>query len=606
MSTTEARPPRWRYLRLWRELLALSWRMYPGRCAALVAVKAGSAVIVAGTALALRAAVNGIVEQDLGAAVTGAAAAALACAVTAYLMGLEAVLYFTVIEPVGLLHLSPQIQADIATLDGLDHLERTDFLDRVTVLRNAAWGLMAGTWTAVDVVFSLIRLALLLTLLGTVSPWLLLLFLFAAVPIGLDRFGQRAVNRAETDTAEAFRLQRHLFNLATDPAGGKEIRVAGTGEVIARRQRDAWDEAMRVRLRARVRAAGWKLLGWTTFTLAFTAALALVVHRTANGQGTVGDIVLTMTVAVTLRDSIQEAVFRANAAMGAGQLIEPYLWLRDYVAAERARASGDQAPPQRLHDGITLDHLSFTYPGTERPALDDVTCRIPAGSVVAVVGEYGSGKTTLVKMLCRFYQPDSGSIRVDGVDLARLDTVAWRARTSAAFQDFGRFHIRFADTVGLGDLPHLTDRERIRSAIEAADASGLVDRLPDGLDTQLGRTFDGVDLSEGQWQKTALARASMRTEPVLFVLDEPTASLDAPSEHAIFQRYMTRARDLGARTGAITVIVSHRFSTVTGADRILVLERGMLVEEGSHDELLALGGRYADLYGIQAAAYAPA
>ncbi|HEX8345985.1 MAG TPA: hypothetical protein VF657_14785, partial [Actinoplanes sp.] len=165
MTTTEApaRPPRWRYFRLWGELLALSWRLYPGRSAALVAVKAGSAVIVAVTALALRAAVNGIVEGDLSAAVTGAAAAALAAAVTAYLIGLESVLYFLLIEPVGLLHLEPRIRADIATLDGLDHLERTEFLDRVTVLQTAAWGLMAGTWTAVDVVFSLVKLTLLLS-----------------------------------------------------------------------------------------------------------------------------------------------------------------------------------------------------------------------------------------------------------------------------------------------------------------------------------------------------------------------------------------------------------------------------------------------------------
>jgi ABC-type multidrug transport system fused ATPase/permease subunit len=223
--------------------------------------------------------------------------------------------------------------------------------------------------------------------------------------------------------------------------------------------------------------------------------------------------------------------------------------------------------------------------------------------VVAIVGEFGSGKTSLVKLLTKFYRPDEGRILVDGVPLSDVDTQSWRARTSAAFQDFGRFQLRFAETVGLGDLPHLEDAERVAQAIDAADARELVNRLPDGAQTQLGTAFDGVELSEGQWQKTALARASMRQEPLLFVLDEPTASLDAPSEHAILERYMQRARALAAQTGAITVIVSHRFSTVTGADQILVLDGGRLVEHGTHDELLALGGRYAGLYGIQATAY---
>ncbi|MEV6208880.1 ABC transporter ATP-binding protein [Kitasatospora sp. NPDC051914] len=220
-----------------------------------------------------------------------------------------------------------------------------------------------------------------------------------------------------------------------------------------------------------------------------------------------------------------------------------------------------------------------------------------------MVGEYGSGKTTLVKLLNRFYRPDTGRITVDGTDLARYDSAGWHARTGAAFQDFGRYRTVFAETVGLGDLPHLDDRERIAEALREAEATGFVSRLPQGMDTRLGRSPGGVDLSEGQWQKTALARATMRREPLLFVLDEPTASLDAPSEQEIFQRQMARARDVAARTGAITVIVSHRFSTVTGADLILVLDRGRLAEIGSHQELLELQGRYAELYGIQATAY---
>lgn len=267
---------------------------------------------------------------------------------------------------------------------------------------------------------------------------------------------------------------------------------------------------------------------------------------------------------------------------------------------------GGEKAPEVLRAGIAFENVSYAYPGTDRLALDGVDVTLPAGSVVAIVGEYGSGKTTLVKLLAKFYRPDSGRITVDGRDLAGLDTEDWRSRSSAAFQDFGRLHTSFAEAVGLGDLAHVEDRERIAEAVRAADAESLVARLPDGLDSQLGREFDGVDLSEGQWQKTALARASMRPDPLLFVLDEPTASLDAPSEDAIFARYMQRARDLATRTGAVTVIVSHRFSTVTGADLILVLDRGRLIEAGTHEELVLLGGRYADLYSIQANAYAPA
>jgi ATP-binding cassette, subfamily B, bacterial len=594
-----------RSVRTMVELIGLTWRLHPGQSAAVLAGKIVSTGLIAAVALSLRAAVNGIIHGDQAAALLGAAGAAFSFALTSYISRLEGQLGFMLVERVGLLHLQRRIFEDIAAVEGLGHLERTDFLDRLTVLRGAAWGLMFGAWNGVSAVFTVIRLVVLLTLLGTVSPWLLLLVGFAGIPIWFDQRGQRAMNKAEVDTAEDFRLQRHLFDLAVDPAGGKEIRVACAGGEIARRQAEAWDRAMAGRMRATVRLAGYKCAGWTLFTVGFVAGLALIVRRTAEGTGTVGDVVLAVTVAVTLSDAVKEAVFGVTQTIYTNHLIEPYLWLRDFVAADLVRSAGTAPAPDELRDGITFDNVTFTYPGTDRPALDAVGFHLPAGSVVAVVGEYGSGKTTLVKLLCKFYPPDAGAIRIDTVDLATIETSAWRERMSAAFQDFGRFQIRFSDTIGLGDLPHLDDPERIMDAVLAADAQGLVDRLPDGLDSQLGRSFDGVDLSEGQWQKTALARASMRTHPLLFLLDEPTASLDAPSEHSIFQRYMDRAHDLAARTGAITVIVSHRFSTVTGADLILVLGDGRLLEAGTHAELSAAGGRYAELYGMQAAAYAP-
>lgn len=592
-----------RYVTMLGEVLRLSMRHYPRATAGLLAVMAVSAGTGAAAALALQQAIDGILRGDRSAAVVGAAAAAVVLAAQTYLGDVRRVLDAMLIDRVGALHLRPLIERRLAALPGLDHLERSDLLDRVTLLRGFGWRMSVSMWTAVAAAFDVVKLGLLLALLGSaVSPWLLLLVGFAAAPIWCDQRGQREIGQAELDTAEAFRLQRHLFTLATGPAGGKEIRVAGSGDEIARRQRQAWAEVTHTRYRARLRATLWKLTGWTVFTLGFGAGLGLVVRQAATGAATVGDVVLAITVAVMLRGSLEDALSDTTYAISGRTLAEPYLWLQDYAAA--ADHAGAVPAPIALRDGITLDDVAFTYPGTPRRALDGVSCHLPAGSVVAVVGEYGSGKTTLVKLLAKFYQPDEGRILVDGTDLADVATADWRSRCSAVFQDFGRFHTRLGDAIGIGGLPHVDDG-RVMAAVRAADAERVVAQLPRGLQTQLGRRFDGVDLSEGQWQKTALARAAMRTEPLLFLLDEPTASLDAPSEHAIFERSMASARRYARRTGAITVIVSHRFSTVTGADLILVLDGGRLVEQGSHQGLLAAGGPYAEMYRMQATAYAP-
>jgi ATP-binding cassette subfamily B protein len=276
-------------------------------------------------------------------------------------------------------------------------------------------------------------------------------------------------------------------------------------------------------------------------------------------------------------------------------------WLEDYAAS--VAAAGDLAVPTALHRSIRLDHVSFAYPGTSRVVLDDVSVTLPAGSVVAIVGENGAGKTSLVKLLAKMYEPSSGSILVDDTLLARMPASEWRARLAGAFQDFFRFEFRARHTVGLGDVSRLDDELAVVAAVDRAGAADVVARLTLGLDTQLGPTWPGgVEISFGQWQKLALARGFMRDQPLLLILDEPTAALDAETEHALFEHYAAAARDSGDN-GRITILVSHRFSTVRMADLIVVLDGAKLVEVGTHEELMAKRGHYSELYGIQAAAY---
>jgi ATP-binding cassette subfamily B protein len=235
--------------------------------------------------------------------------------------------------------------------------------------------------------------------------------------------------------------------------------------------------------------------------------------------------------------------------------------------------------------------------------LEDVSLSLPAGAVVAIVGENGAGKTTLVKLLAKMYEPTAGRILVDDQPLARVDTGAWRARMAGAVQDFVRFEFRARHTVGVGDVPRLDEDRAVTTAVTRAGADDVVARLAAGLDTQLGPTWPGgVEVSFGQWQKLALARGFMRDAPLLLVLDEPTAALDAETEHALFERYAAAARHRDG-TGRITVLVSHRFSTVRMADLIVVLDGARVIETGSHAELMARHGRYAELYAIQAASY---
>jgi ABC-type multidrug transport system fused ATPase/permease subunit len=282
--------------------------------------------------------------------------------------------------------------------------------------------------------------------------------------------------------------------------------------------------------------------------------------------------------------------------------VERYLWLVDFSDTAAKDAAGDRPAPAALTRNLRIEGVTFAYPDRDTPVLCDISLELPAGKVIALVGENGSGKSTLVKLLCGFYRPSAGRILVDDMDLAAVAPADWRGRIGGAFQDFTNFEVPMHESVGLGDLPRLGDRERAAAAMARAGAADLARLNPQGLEVMLGKKWGGVDLSGGQWQKLALGRALMRDEPLLVVFDEPAAALDASAEHELFERFAAEARS-GQSDHRATLLISHRFSTVRMADAIAVLEAGRIVEFGSHEALLKAGGKYAELFEIQASAY---
>ena len=490
-----------------------------------------------------------------------------------------------------------RLQASIATVA---HQERPEYLDRLSMLRNQVFVLDHMYMSLFSTLGWILRLGVTMALLASIHPALVLLIVFA-IPTVLTSTWRPAVERsAQEKGAQANRLAVHLFALATTGPPAKEVRVTGVGGRVMKDRRAAWERWYKPVAAARSASALWHSSAWALFGMAYVGAVAFV----ALGlRAPAADVLLLLAAGARLSAYIGATVGEIGFLRGFWMDGSRRLaWLEDYAAS--VAASGDLPPPDALRHGIRFEGVSFSYPGTSRVVLDDVSLTLPAGAVVAIVGENGAGKTTLVKLLAKLYEPSSGSILLDDTPLARVSASEWRTRLAGAFQDFFRFEFRARNAIGLGDLPRLESEPALAAAIERADAAGVVDRLEFGLDTQLGPTWPGgVDLSFGQWQKLALARGFMRDEPLLLVLDEPTAALDAETEHALFERYALAARDGNTRNGRITILVSHRFSTVRMADSIVVLDGARLVEFGTHEELMAKRGQYAELYSIQAAAY---
>ncbi|MEV8545954.1 ABC transporter ATP-binding protein [Streptomyces sp. NPDC051572] len=589
-----------RRVRQWGRLAAMTWRAGPARCVLVLTTYLADIIGQPLVALMLKDVTDAILRDDPGAAVRAGAIAALAWTASTQSFGIRALLCANIRDRVDLA-LSEETLSLTARIPGIGHLEDPHTLDRIEVaLRSRA---VADTlWAVADTVASLLIVVANLVVLSTASPLLMLTLPLAAPTLWLNRLGQRHIRRAMDAAVEDERTADSLVQTALDPIAAVELRITGAGRALMDEHATRWNRAAGRVARARARAAAYLAAGWLVFLLGIVGGLAYLVWRIGQGHGTPGDIVLLLASATQ-----QQAVVQATVA-GIGRMLDgvhaagAYFWLRETADAE-GPAPGAAPVPRRLTTGIIVDGVTFAYPGTERTVLQSTNLRLPAGSMVALVGAHGSGKTSLVKLLTGMYPPTTGSLTVDGVDLAQVDPAAWRSRTTVGFQDFVRYETPAREAVGVGDLPHADDTDRVQAAVDAGGARDVVDRLAEGLDTQLGTVYDGVNLSGGQWQKLALARTCMRDDPLLVVLDEPTASLDPVSEYEVFRRQVTLARGLGRAHGTVTVVISHRFSTVRMADKIVVLSEGSVVEEGTHAELMESGGMYARMYRLQQDSY---
>jgi ATP-binding cassette subfamily B protein len=592
-------------LRTLRLMIGLAWRADKLRTIGCVSTAGTQMLAIPFRALGIQMLVDGITGGNLQHALAGAL-------LVAGLSGANSIMSWT-----GLgvrMRLREHIQAYLDTyvmdltagIPGMEHHERPSYLNHVELVQLERHYIANPFNPIAWSVASIFQAGSVLVLLAGVHPLLALLPLAGIPSVWINIRGERLSIQLREDSAEPRRVLRHLMDLTIEPLAAKEIRIFGLKDVIFERRREVFDELERGLMRRGAQNGLLSTLGWACFAACFGLALAYTLHLSALGLITAGQVMLVLTLGSQLNVQLAELGWNVAWLVNTQRAVTHLRWLADYAAESATRLFRPRPSPvpERLTDGIRLEGVAFQYPDTDRPVLSDVNLHIPAGSTVAIVGENGAGKTTLVKLLCRFYEPTAGNILVDGTPLEAFDIDEWRERISAGFQDFSRIQLLARESIGAGDTVYIPDDVRLLDALDRASAPDLPRAFPAGLDTQLGRYFEGgVDLSIGQWQKVALGRAMMRLQPLLLVLDEPTASLDAPTEHRLFEHFATAASDAAHRSGAITVLVSHRFSTVRMADTIVVVSGGRVVEAGPHPELVRAGGLYAELYQLQAAAY---
>jgi ATP-binding cassette subfamily B protein len=597
---------RWReWRRLAGVLLGTGFRATPRVAVQCVVLGTGAAVCSVTYTLGLRAMVDGAIAHSLTRILLGAGLVAVLFTLS-WLLAVIGGSQNSLLTDRASLALAVRIARLAASLPTLEQFESPPLLDRLDRLTAGRRTLAGAPRQLIGLFGQALRATGMVVLLATVYLPVLIVPLLAVVPALADRRAGRVQSDADRAMAEDRRRLDELFSLATTASSARELRTYGITVPLAERHRELAERLRRRAVRAAVVSALWEALGWVVFALALVAAIVALVLRAAHGHISPGSVVMAVTLLRRAQTQISRSTDTAGSFGTSLAAARELLWFEDRERSLVAVGGGSDHVPTRLTNGISLRGLTFAYPGGDRePALGPLDLELPAGSTVALVGENGAGKTTLVKLLCGMYPPTAGRVTVDGADLSELDPAAWRRRISAAFQDFVRFNLVLRESVGVGDLERIEDHAVVHEALMRSGSEPLVQRLPERLQTRVGTRFTaGRELSGGEWQRLALARGLMRPAPLLVVLDEPTASVDAPTESALFDRYAQAARTLGQANGTITLLISHRFSTVRSADLIVFLEHGQVREIGSHTQLMAAGGSYAELFSLQAAAYA--
>ena len=560
---------------------------------------------IASTFLAylLKLLADGAARQDFSSSMVGAVGLAITFGIVYLFGGTTAKLNASLTERTGF-YLDQKLMDLSSNLPKIEHHERPEFLDQMELLREGRGDLGRAVGTVVYGLSSLGQTIVIAVLLASLHPLMLLLPLFALPSFLAGMTSQKRMRALDEMNAGSLRLMRHLFSLTTTTAPAKEIRIFGLTDWLLGRHETLWEKVYRSRFATRIRMAFLSSGATLVFGLGFVGAIWFVVNRALNGLASVGDVLLAVLLAGQVNSNVSGVIGYVTSLYRQLSIAHRYLWLIDYGEEVKKRQADElrATVPDSMAEGIWMENLSFRYPGTEADVLKDVSLMFPVGSTVALVGENGAGKTTLVKLLLRFYDPTEGRILLDGTDIRSFDIEEWRRRSSAGFQDFCRFEFLARETVGVGDPPHIESVPAVSAALVRAGSTEAVTTLPNGLETQLGPTYGGVDVSVGQWQKLALGRSMMRDAPLVLVLDEPTSSLDAPTEHALFERF-ARITQEGALAGSLTILVSHRFSTVRMADLIVVIDGGLVLETGSHEELMQKRGLYAELFELQARAF---